>query len=127
MNEADWSIGRNLRRLASESCRIDADGSGVQIVQQWNERGWRGRGAATAECATGVYARSAAIGPAIMPSLVLARWGSRPPLPALGQYRTPVPNVYLCGSGAHPGSGITMAPGRNAARVILTDFDGAFA
>jgi phytoene dehydrogenase-like protein len=29
--------------------------------------------------------------------------------------------VYLCGSGSHPGGGITMAPGRNAAKVILGD------
>jgi len=47
--------------------------------------------------------------------------GSQRPLPELGQYRTPVPNVYLCGAGSHPGGGITMAPGRNAARVILGD------
>jgi beta-carotene ketolase (CrtO type) len=47
--------------------------------------------------------------------------GSQRPLPELGQYRTPVPNVYLCGSGSHPGGGITMAPGHNAARVILSD------
>ncbi len=47
--------------------------------------------------------------------------GSQRPLPELGHYRTPVPNVYLCGSGSHPGGGITMAPGRNAARTILGD------
>ena len=47
--------------------------------------------------------------------------GSQRPLPELSNYRMPVPNVYLCGAGAHPGGGITMAPGRNAARVILTD------
>jgi len=33
----------------------------------------------------------------------------------------PVPNVYLCGSGAHPGGGVSMAPGRNAAHVILAE------
>lgn len=47
--------------------------------------------------------------------------GSQRPLPELSGYRMPVPNVYLCGAGAHPGGGITMAPGRNAARVILAD------
>jgi phytoene dehydrogenase-like protein len=47
--------------------------------------------------------------------------GSQRPLPELAQYRMPVPNVYLCGAGAHPGGGITMAPGRNSARVILSD------
>jgi beta-carotene ketolase (CrtO type) len=47
--------------------------------------------------------------------------GSMRPLPELAQYRAPVLNVYLCGSGSHPGAGITMAPGRNAAQVILGD------
>ena len=41
------------------------------------------------------------------------------PIPELGHYRTPVANVYLCGSGSHPGGGVSMAPGRNAAGVIL--------
>ncbi len=50
--------------------------------------------------------------------------GSQRPLPELGRYRTPVPNVYLCGSGSHPGGGISIAPGRNAANVILTDLNG---
>lgn len=50
--------------------------------------------------------------------------GSQRPLPELGQYRTPVANVYLCGSGSHPGGGISMAPGRNAAHVILADLKG---
>jgi beta-carotene ketolase (CrtO type) len=47
--------------------------------------------------------------------------GSLRPIPELGQYRTPVPNVYLCSSGSHPGPGVSMAPGRNAAQVIFRD------
>src|SRR5215468_4372063 len=47
--------------------------------------------------------------------------GSMRPIPELGQYKTPVPNVYLCSSGSHPGPGVSMAPGRNAAQVIFTD------
>ena len=47
--------------------------------------------------------------------------GSMRPIPELADYRTPVPNVYLCGSGSHPGAGVSMAPGRNAAHVILAD------
>jgi len=44
--------------------------------------------------------------------------------PALGSadYRTPVDGLYLCGSGAHPGGGVTGAPGHNAAREIISDF-----
>jgi phytoene dehydrogenase-like protein len=41
------------------------------------------------------------------------------PLPGAAQYRTPVPGLYLCGAGAHPGGGIVGLPGRNAARQLL--------
>jgi phytoene dehydrogenase-like protein len=43
------------------------------------------------------------------------------PHPAAAQYATPVPGLYLCGSGTHPGGGVTGAPGHNAARRILRD------
>ncbi len=46
--------------------------------------------------------------------------------PELGSYRSPIANVYLCGVGSHPGSGVTMAPGRNAAQVICGDLGVAF-
>jgi phytoene dehydrogenase-like protein len=36
-------------------------------------------------------------------------------------YRMPLPGLYLCGSGAHPGGGVTGAPGHNAAQAILAD------
>ena len=44
--------------------------------------------------------------------------------PVLGHadYRLPVKGLYLCGSGAHPGGGVTGAPGHNCAREILRDF-----
>lgn len=35
------------------------------------------------------------------------------------QYSTPVPGLYLCGAGSHPGGGLVGAPGHNAAREIL--------
>jgi phytoene dehydrogenase-like protein len=43
--------------------------------------------------------------------------------PVLGNadYRMPIRNLYLCGSGAHPGGGVTGIPGRNAAREIIKD------
>ena len=43
------------------------------------------------------------------------------PHPRAAQYRTPVRNLYLCGSGAHPGGGVTGAPGHNAARRVISD------
>jgi phytoene dehydrogenase-like protein len=44
--------------------------------------------------------------------------------PVLGHadYRMPVPGLYLCGAGAHPGGGVTGLPGHNAAREVLKDF-----
>ncbi len=46
--------------------------------------------------------------------------------PVLGHadYRGPIPALYTCGSGTHPGGGVTGAPGHNAAREILRDFKG---
>jgi phytoene dehydrogenase-like protein len=43
--------------------------------------------------------------------------------PALGyaDYRGPIKGLYHCGSGAHPGGGVTGAPGHNAARAIIAD------
>jgi phytoene dehydrogenase-like protein len=43
--------------------------------------------------------------------------------PALGyaDYRSPLKGLYHCGSGAHPGGGVTGAPGHNAARAIIAD------
>jgi phytoene dehydrogenase-like protein len=43
------------------------------------------------------------------------------PAPGWSGYRTPLPGLYLCGSGAHPGGGVLGAPGRNAARVAISD------
>jgi phytoene dehydrogenase-like protein len=44
------------------------------------------------------------------------------PVPGWAQYRTPVAGLYLCGAGAHPGGGVTGAPGRNAAHQALRDW-----
>jgi phytoene dehydrogenase-like protein len=47
--------------------------------------------------------------------------------PALGyaNYRSPVKGLYLCGSGTHPGGGVTGAPGHNAAREMIKDLKRA--
>ncbi len=41
------------------------------------------------------------------------------PAPAWARYRSPIPGLYQCGSGTHPGGGVMGAPGRNAAAEIL--------
>lgn len=43
------------------------------------------------------------------------------PHPKAAQYRTPIKNLYICGSGAHPGGGVSGAPGHNAARRVISD------
>ena len=48
-------------------------------------------------------------------------FASRPML-GYADYRTPIKGLYLCGAGAHPGGGVTGAPGLNAAREIIRDW-----
>ena len=43
------------------------------------------------------------------------------PLLGWARYRMPVEGLYLAGAGAHPGGGVTAAPGRNAAREVIAD------
>jgi phytoene dehydrogenase-like protein len=47
------------------------------------------------------------------------------PVPGWAQYRTPIKNLYMCGSATHPGGGIMGANGRLAALEILKDVKGA--
>ena len=44
------------------------------------------------------------------------------PVSGWSQYRTPIDGLYLCGAGAHPGGGVTGAPGHNAAHQVLRDW-----
>jgi phytoene dehydrogenase-like protein len=44
------------------------------------------------------------------------------PVAGWSQYRTPIGGLYLCGAGAHPGGGVTGAPGHNAAHQALRDW-----
>ena len=54
-------------------------------------------------------------------ALSLDQLFSARPVLGHGNYRAPVPGLYLCGSGTHPGGGVTGVPGHNAAREILRD------
>ena len=47
-------------------------------------------------------------------------WSARPVL-GHADYRGPIAGLYMCGSGSHPGGGVTGAPGHNAARAVLAD------
>ncbi len=44
------------------------------------------------------------------------------PVAGWARYATPIHGLYLCGSGTHPGGGVTGAPGHNAARVVLRKY-----
>ncbi len=54
-------------------------------------------------------------------ALTLNQLFSARPILGYGDYRTPIKNLYQCGSGTHPGGGVTGVPGHNAAREILRD------
>jgi phytoene dehydrogenase-like protein len=53
--------------------------------------------------------------------LALDQFFTMRPLLDWARYRTPIGNLYLCGSGTHPGAGLTGGSGANAAREILKD------
>jgi phytoene dehydrogenase-like protein len=55
-------------------------------------------------------------------ALQLDQMFSARPMLGYGNYRGPLPGLYMCGSGTHPGGGVTGAPGHNAAREIIADF-----
>ena len=53
--------------------------------------------------------------------LALDQFFTMRPLLDWARYRTPIQNLYLCGSGTHPGVGLTGGSGANAAREILKE------
>lgn len=53
--------------------------------------------------------------------LALDQFFTMRPLLDWARYRTPIERLYLCGSGTHPGAGLTGGSGANAARVIAKD------
>jgi phytoene dehydrogenase-like protein len=59
-------------------------------------------------------------------ALTLNQLFSARPMLGHADYRGPLKGLYHCGSGAHPGGGVTGAPGHNAARVILGDHRAMF-
>jgi phytoene dehydrogenase-like protein len=52
---------------------------------------------------------------------VISQLFAHRPFPGWSRYRMPIRNLYLCGAGAHPGGGVTGAPGHNAAQEALAD------
>ena len=59
-------------------------------------------------------------------ALTLNQLFSARPMLGHADYRGPLKGLYHCGSGAHPGGGVTGAPGHNASRVILGDHRALF-
>jgi phytoene dehydrogenase-like protein len=59
-------------------------------------------------------------------ALTLNQLFSARPMLGHADYRGPLKGLYHCGSGAHPGGGVTGAPGHNAAQVILGDHRALF-
>ena len=54
--------------------------------------------------------------------LVLSQLFSLRPIPGFGAHRMPIRNLYLCGSGSHPGGYVSALPGRNASTIALADW-----
>ncbi len=54
-------------------------------------------------------------------ALTLDQLFSARPMLGFADYRMPIPGLYLCGAGAHPGGGVTGAPGHNAAQAVIVD------
>jgi phytoene dehydrogenase-like protein len=54
----------------------------------------------------------------------LDQWAMWRPLLGHARYRLALDRLYLCGSGAHPGGGVTGAPGQNAAHEVIADLRG---
>ena len=54
-------------------------------------------------------------------NMILSQMLAFRPVPGWSDHRTPVKGLYVVGSAAHPGGGVTGIPGRNGAKVILKD------
>jgi phytoene dehydrogenase-like protein len=54
-------------------------------------------------------------------AMTLGQLFSARPMLGYADYRMPIRRLYLCGSGAHPGGGVTGTPGHNAAQAVIAD------
>ena len=54
-------------------------------------------------------------------AMTLDQLFSARPIQGFADYRMPIAGLYLCGAGAHPGGGVTGAPGHNAAQAVIAD------
>ena len=52
-----------------------------------------------------------------------SQWWDHRPVKGWSNYRTPLENLYMCGSAVHPGPGVTCIPGYNAALKVLKDIN----
>jgi phytoene dehydrogenase-like protein len=109
--QADWSA---LKEFAVQAI--------FDVVQSYcpNFRdallGWRALSPADLESEFGLVG-----GDIFHGQLSLDQLFSMRPLMGYAKYRGPLKRLYHCGSGAHPGGGVTGAPGHNAAREIVRD------
>jgi phytoene dehydrogenase-like protein len=108
--KGDWeqqrkALGRNRRQdagaIRSESAGVDSDAPDHHASKDLEETyGFTG-------------------GQIFHGELALDQFFTMRPLLDWARYKTPIENLYLCGSGTHPGTGLTGGSGANAAREIL--------
>jgi phytoene dehydrogenase-like protein len=111
LRDGDWDTRRDelgdlvLATLEQFAPRISALVEARQVITPLDiEREWG---------ATGGHPMHAEV--------ALDQWFEWRPLHGYGRYRMPLAGLYLCGSGAHPGGGITGAAGMQAAHEVLAD------
>ena len=112
LREGDWQSRREeLGDIVMGTLERHAPGIGALVVARQVvtpldiERGW---------AATGGHPLHA--------EADLGQWFAWRPLHGYGRYRMPLSGFYLCGAGAHPGGGVTGAPGQLAAREMIADW-----
>jgi phytoene dehydrogenase-like protein len=111
LRESHWEAERDaFARAAIDAIARHAPGLGAQIVAQQVIT------PADLEQRYGLTGGHIFHGELALDQLLTMR-----PLLGWGQYRAPIRDLYLCGSGTHPGTGLTGLSGANAAREVLRD------